>query len=113
MQTMLKVLSTIWLSILLATAPLQALSTVETGAESDPCPMHASDDSAMVDEGCPGCSDHNCDGCNHQGCAAFQLQPAKLTQLYHLPVIPAAAPAPVAETDHSSRSTSPLLRPPA
>jgi hypothetical protein len=116
MKPMLKILSTIWLSIVLATVPLQALTAVVAVADADPCQMHTVDgDSVMADEGCPNCDDHNCNSedCNHQGCASFHIQPAKLTQLHSLPVMHPAAPAMMTAANHSSRSTPPLLKPPA
>jgi len=115
MKPMLKALSTLWLSVVLATMPLQAFTAV-AAADADPCEMHIVDsDSAMVDESCPGCDDHSCnmEACNHQGCASFHLQPAKLTQLCNFPVIQPAAPQQLTVSDHSSRNTPPPLRPPA
>ena len=115
MKPMLKVLSTLWLSVVLATMPLQAFTAV-AAADADPCEMHTVDsDSVMADESCPGCDDHSCnmEGCNHQGCASFHLQPAKLTQLCNFPVMQPAAPQQMTVSDHSSRNIPPLLRPPA
>lgn len=116
MKPMLKVLSTFWLTIVLATMPLQALTAAVTVADVDPCEMHSMHgDSTAADEGCPNCNDHNCDseGCNHQGCASFHIQLAKLTQLYTLPVMHPATLAQTTLADHTSRTTPPLLRPPA
>lgn len=116
MKPMLKVLSTIWLSIVLATMPLQALTAAVTVADIDPCQMHTVDgDSVMADESCPNCDDHNCnsEGCSHQGCASFHIQLAKLTPLCTLPILHPATLVQTTVSDHTSRTTAPLLRPPA
>jgi hypothetical protein len=114
MKLMLKVLSTFWLCIAMATMPLQAVAA--EGAAEDPCQMHGMHgDSGAADEGCPNCNDHNCDseGCNHSGCASFQLPLAKLTQVYAPLVVHPATLAQTIIDIHTSRTTPPLLRPPA
>ena len=116
MKPMLKVLSTFWLSIVLATMPLQALTAAVEVADVDPCEMHSMHgDSAVADEGCPNCNNHNCDGegCNYNSCNSYHIQLAKLNQLCTLPVMQPAAPAQSTVSDHTSRTTPPLLRPPA
>lgn len=116
MKPMLKVLSTIWLSIVLATMPLQALTAAEWVADADPCQMHSMHgDSVVADEGCPNCNDHNCDneGCDYKGCTSFHIQLAKLTPLCTLPVMHPATLVQTTVSDHTSRTTPPLLRPPA
>jgi hypothetical protein len=116
MKRMLKILSTFWLSFMLATMPLQALTAAVETVDADPCQMHSMHgDSAAADEGCPNCADNNCasEGCNHKGCTSFHIQLAKLTQPCTVPVMPATVPIQTAVSDHTSRTTPPLLRPPA
>lgn len=116
MKLMPKALSTLWLVIALAIAPLQALTATVTVADADPCQMHVmGGDNGMTEDSCPGCDNHDCssNGCNHQGCGSVHIQIAQLPPLYNISALQPVAPALMRTSDHPSIATPPLLRPPA
>ena len=116
MKLMLKTLSTLWLAIALAIAPLQAMTATVAAADAEPCQMHvAGGDNGMAEDNCPSCDNHDCssNGCNHQGCTSVHIQIAQLLQVYNIPALQPVAPALMRTSDHPSIDTPPLLRPPA